>query len=41
MPVQCTGTPDIAMFTCGQFRLAQENTMRTQENTMIVRRDIS
>jgi hypothetical protein len=27
MPVQCTGILDIAMFTCGQFRLAQENTM--------------
>jgi hypothetical protein len=34
MPVQCTGILDIAMFACGQFR-------RAQENTMIVRRDIS
>jgi len=24
MPVQCTGILNIAMFTCGQFRLAQE-----------------
>ena len=34
MSIQCAGILDIAMFTCGQFR-------RAQENTMIVRRDIS
>jgi hypothetical protein len=32
MPLQCTGILDIAMFTYGQFRRAQQNTMIARRN---------